>query len=65
MPVLHTEIFGGQLDGVFRLEGLLIDLQAFGLGVLSGFHLDGEDAALPLDQEVDLIAAPTRITGRC
>ena len=60
LPVLHAKIFGGQLDGILWLERLFIDLQAFRPGVFSGLHLDGENTALPLDQEVDLIAAPVR-----
>ena len=60
LAVFQTEISGGTLDGIRRMEGLLIRLQAFGPGVRPAFYLDGKNAALSLDQEVHLISPALR-----
>ena len=54
LPILKPKIPCRELDGVCRLEGVHVDLQALGLGVVGGLDLDGDELALPLDDKVDL-----------
>ena len=52
-PILEAEVFRRELDGIGRLIGIHIELQALGSGVVSRFDLNRNELPVTLDDKIN------------
>ena len=59
-PLVLAVIVHGQPDGFLGMVFAVVCAQALGMDVVLCFHFNGDDTAVLLDHEVDLVSATLR-----